>query len=166
LAADVAAFANTTGGTLVVGADERSPERGGLAHPGVVADHARRWIETHVDPIPEFDVEEVTLEPGRTFVVVSVQAGRARPYIAEGHALERRGDRLIPISPDRIREVGTPTGGNHASPDLPAAIAVLAETVERLERRAHWKRQLPTQMLLLVAGAIAGYLLGVWNPLG
>lgn len=45
LAALIAAFANTRGGTLILGGDERGAAHAGLPHPGVTADHARMWIE-------------------------------------------------------------------------------------------------------------------------
>lgn len=167
LAALVAAFANTHGGVLIIGADGRGPTHVGLAHPGVTADHARTWIEALVEPTPDFSIELVSIEPGRTLVVISVAPGEDRPYVGGGRVLERRGDRLVPISRERITEVV-----NVAVPEQPAVehmaavIATLSELVERLEAQLHWRRQLPLQVALVIAGVVMGYLLGVWNPLG
>ena len=162
----VGAFANTRGGILIVGADEREPERGGLAHPHVAADHAREWIERLVTPVPAFSTEVVSLGAGRDYLVVRVEPGPSPPYMADGRVLERRGVGLVPITAERINQaVARSEAETPATDHLADSIASMAAVIERLEGQLHWKRQLPLQAALLVAGAIVGYLLGVWNPL-
>lgn len=119
-----------------------------------------------VNPVPAFSTEGVSLEPGRNFAIVTVEPGRARPYMVDGRALERRGDQLGPITRQRITEpITDSTEDGAALQRAAAAIETMSEVVERLQWRLHWKRELPLQLALLIAGAVLGYLLGVWNPL-
>lgn len=168
LAALVAAFANTRGGRIVIGAGEGGPATVGLSHPGVVADHAKQWIDESVEPAPRYDIDLVSLEPGRTVVVITVESDSAGPYMGAGRVLERREDRLVPITRQRITERIGPSRQVEelAIERMAAVIATSADRVERLEAQLQWRRQLPLQLGLLVVGAALGYLLGVWNPLG
>lgn len=107
----------------------------------------------------------MSLEPGRTLVVITVAAGGNRPYVGGGRVLERRDGQLVPITRERITEV-IPATEPPAIEHMATVIATSAALVERLEAQLHWRRQLPLQLVLLVAGAAMGYLLGIWNPLG
>jgi predicted HTH transcriptional regulator len=157
----VAAFANTAGGTLVVGFDERHPERSGLSHPGVAAGHIREWIQTHVVPVPQFRIEALTLESGRTLVVVQVQRS-GQVHFAEGRALRRLGPRTALMErSDLVAAVAA-----RSSQDIAVAMAELSDRLAELKRQLGWRRQLPLQIAFLLFGVVLGYLLALWNPLG
>jgi hypothetical protein len=144
----------------------RRPGHAGLAHPGVAADHAQKWIEALVEPTPESAIELVSIEPGRTLMVITVARGEDRPYVGGGRVVERHGNRLVPISRGRITEVMNVAATERpAIEHMAAVIATSAELVERLEAQLHWRLQLPLQLALVIAGVVLGYLLGVWNPL-
>jgi hypothetical protein len=55
-------------------------------------------------------VAVVDLEPGEHFVIVPVARGDEGPYLADGQALERRGDRVAPMNAERIASVISPPG--------------------------------------------------------
>jgi predicted HTH transcriptional regulator len=93
----IAAFANTEGGTLVIGQHPQPGRGAGLAHPGVVLWHIEEWAK-EVTPQPEVEAAQVDLEPYEHFVVVRVARGDQGPYLAEGQVLERRDDRVTPMT--------------------------------------------------------------------
>jgi Putative DNA-binding domain len=175
----VAAFANTLGGTLVIGQRPEGGRAAGLAHPGVVLGHIADWVK-EVTPEPDVQGAVVDLEPGEHFVVIRVARGDQGPYLAaEGQALERRHDRVAPMTAERLASVIAPPGLDRARGyELPEvgrlAVAVERQStnielqltrIETLSRRLHWTRQLPIRVATAVLGAVVGYVLGVWNPL-
>jgi predicted HTH transcriptional regulator len=167
LAALVAAFANTRGGKIVVGADERGLEASGLKHLGQAYGRARDSITKLVEPVPPFALEVVNITRDRAVLVIDVDRGTERPYMADGRLLERRRDRLAPISRDRITEVAHVAADDASTVErLATAVAGASQRIEDLQAQLHWTRQLPLQLGLLALGAIVGYLLGAWNPLG
>lgn len=167
LATLVAAFANTRGGRIIIGADERGIETSGLKHLGTAYTRARQAIEGLVRPMPSFAMEVVNITRDRALLVIEVNRGLERPYMAGGRLLERRHDRLVPISRERITEVANVSLEDANTVDrLANAVAESSERIEDLHAQLHWTRQLPVQLVLLAVGAIVGYLLGVWNPLG
>lgn len=166
LAAIVAAFANTRGGAVVIGAGDRGEARG-VPHPGVAADHASTWIAELVEPTPQFSTEVVSLEPDRHFVVITVEPGTQGPYIGAGRVVERVGDQLRPISHRRVtHEISSAEQAQDAVARLALTVEQLSRLVESLEARLGWRRQLPGQIAFLLIGATVGYLLALWNPLG
>ena len=165
-ATEIAAFANSDGGTLVLGVDERNRKPVGLAHPGVALDHIRQWASEAILPSPPIEVEAIDLEPGLTLGVVTVAPGANRPYIAEGRAVERRGRSVAPISPERITETASAQVPEEALSRLAGVIHEQSKKIEELTARLSTKKQLPLQITLAVGGVVAGYLLGLWRPLG
>jgi hypothetical protein len=168
----IAAFANGDGGTLVIGFDEAARQAVGLAHPGVALGHVQEWI-TEVSPPPDVEGGVVEIEPARHLVVVRVAPGREMPYLAGGQAVERRGNRIVPISPSRIVARIAPAAGGaseirrlaDAVGEQSSAIANMSDTVAELSRRMHWKRQLPIRVAAALGGVVGGYLLGSLGPL-
>jgi predicted HTH transcriptional regulator len=162
----LAAFANTEGGTLVVGFNEPNRQVVGLAHPGAVAEHIREW-SNEIRPRPEVRSGVVTLEPGKHLAVARIERGDQVPYLAAGQALERRGDRLAPIRPEQIAS-RVPASAAEVS-RLSEAIAEQSSQIVELLRQLHWKHQLPIRVFLAilgaVVGAVIGYVLGSWDPL-
>ena len=160
----IAAFANTSGGTLVLGIDDQTRQPRGLNHPGTVLGHALEWVREGIAPPLAVEGEDVEFEPGRHVVVIHVPRGDEPPYIADGRVVERRADRVVPISSERLADamVG------------PQLARVINEQSDRVERQTElieelWSsvnRQRREGVLLGVATIILGYLLGAWNPLG
>lgn len=157
LATIVTAFANTDGGTIVLGAE---PSRAvGLAHPGVVADFARQTVD-RVHPPLEVAISDVEVEDGRHVVVIQVPKGDRFPYLADGRIVERRGDRVAPITSERVTASLTPLGVNESG-RIAGAIAEQSETVERLtsemqglNARLSWRGQLPMQVGMVGLGIV------------
>ena len=50
--------------------------------------------------------------------------------------------------------------------DLADLIVEQSTSISLLHDRLEWRRQLPLQVALVAGGAVIGYLLGLWNPLG
>jgi predicted HTH transcriptional regulator len=160
VARNVAALANTRGGYLVLGYDERNPDGPGLAHPGVAADTVRQWVEQYISPPPRVRIEDVSPREGQHYVVVEVGQSEGL-HIARGEAPIRERDRVRPMPPAKVAEAAA-----HASPDQSAkAIVALTNEVQALREQMGWKRQAPWQVALGVVSLVAGYLLGWWNPL-
>ena len=81
----VSAFANTSGGLLLYGADNDG-NLVGLENAERDAEDISEMIKSLMDPTPEFDLS-LHAEDGRKFVIVSVKAGTTTPYYVflKGH---------------------------------------------------------------------------------
>lgn len=163
----VAAFANTHGGTVVLGFDERAQRAVGLAHPGVAAGHVQEWLEGVTPPL-DVDIESVEIEPATHLVVVRVPQGRDFPYLGNGQAVERKGDRVVPISRERIVGRFAAQDDNRPPATDPVADAIATQSAEiaglrrdvtTLSTRLHWRRQLPIRAGAALGGAVVTYLL-------
>src|SRR5271169_259281 len=96
----VAAFANTSGGTLVLGYDEPTQEAVGLSSRRVADDMAR--VEAALGRVkPELGLQPKHVDvDGKAFIVVEVPEGPDFPYLAEGRVLQRKGSGVAAITPD------------------------------------------------------------------
>lgn len=90
----LAAFANTAGGTLVVGiADQGSIV--GVEDPV----RAMRIIENaakHISPPLHLDTQTIEVD-GSTIIVVEIPRGDKRPHLVDEHVLQRVGERIIDL---------------------------------------------------------------------
>jgi Putative DNA-binding domain len=78
------AFANTEGGTLVVGmrTEGRVPvELVGVEHEGDLAESLDRLVRDSIAPLPDYRAKVIRKEHGRGCLVVEVPRGEARPYL-------------------------------------------------------------------------------------
>lgn len=86
LALDVAAFANSGGGLIVVGLDENGFGRVSSLHPveeTAQSDEALRMtqiISSRVSPVPSFEVRRVEASGERVFLVVAVMSSSRSPH--------------------------------------------------------------------------------------
>jgi hypothetical protein len=119
LLADVAAFANTGGGDVVFGIEERRDADGkpnGVASrlTGVEAVNLdaleRRWtqiIEAGLDPrvIPKVRIQSIPLESGRSVVFLRVPQSITAPHMLKDHGwfYARRGPQNLPLSVGELR---------------------------------------------------------------
>jgi predicted HTH transcriptional regulator len=160
------AFANTAGGTLVIGFDEPSREVVGLARPERDLERLRKAFHLVQPPIAA-EPEIVELN-GRSLIVAKIEKGEGFPYVAGGRVVEREGKRVRPVSADlvvrRVQESTTPVAvEQHA---IAIAIELQGQKIDQLAEAASWRKQLPVQLVFLVAGVILGYVMGGWNPFG
>ncbi|WNZ09842.1 ATP-binding protein [Streptomyces sp. 11x1] len=119
----IAAFANTRGGTIIVGIDDRpNPTAGRLT--GVdphaferLVNYARR----HLDPQPEIRAFCVTAQ-GKQFGVIRVEASQNTPVSSDGQVAIRVGSSIttIPASNFTPRSFSTPDS-NQIVPEVRAA---------------------------------------------
>jgi hypothetical protein len=164
----VAAFANTEGGTLVIGQHPESGRFPGLAHPGVALWHIEKWVK-EVSPQPDVRGAIVELETAQHFLVVRVARGDQVPYLAESQAFERRGNRVAALTAERLFAALPRQPAEIQVRQIAYAIVQQSAKIDSLSKRMHWKRQLPIRIVAAligaVVGAVVGYVLGVWNPL-
>jgi predicted HTH transcriptional regulator len=163
----VAALANTRGGTLVIGFDEGERAAVGLGPGRVTRDIGR--IESAlslVRPSLEVRAERVDVD-GKAFIVVEVPPGDNFPYRADGRVLQRLGNANRPITTElaveRAEAAPTPTAEER---NLAEAIAEQSQLIDELMKGTGWRRQLPMQLIFLIAGAVVGYILAGWDPFG
>jgi len=107
----VAAFANGAGGTILFGVTRDGAVVGvpGSAGRRERATDVSNFVKDIVDPLPDYDVEEVELETsGRVVVVLSVGLGVDRPY-GVGRTSPtfyiRRSATTFPATQSQIREL-------------------------------------------------------------
>ena len=77
----IVAFANTQGGKLIVGVDDRTHEIVGVENEILfqIMDGIANAVSDSCMPQINPDIEPQTVE-GKTVIVVSVEAGKNRPY--------------------------------------------------------------------------------------
>lgn len=74
----ISAFANTSGGYLIFGVSDDGNITG-LENPEKDAETVSEIIKTHMNPVPEFEIDFHN-ENGKTVLVVSVFKGKETPY--------------------------------------------------------------------------------------
>lgn len=161
LARDLAAFANSRGGVLIIGIDES--RRGPLLRDvderraASIVDRAVPLIEPPVHVTgQEVKVGEVSL------YAIEVPEQRGNPFIVDERVYVRRGATSVVATPEVLK-------GEIVRRDEPReqllvqldsfadALARQGELIERLERSSSWQRQLFWTLL----GAVLGTVLGV-----
>ncbi|MEU6392546.1 ATP-binding protein [Streptomyces sp. NPDC046939] len=108
----IAAFANTRGGTVIVGIDQRKPlDQGGLV--GVDPEHFKRTIRaagSHLSPLPDFQTFFVPIQ-GKQLGVVQVKASpRNTPVFHDGEVAVRLGTGITTVPFSGV-VVGAPEQG-------------------------------------------------------
>ena len=88
----ISAFANSKGGKLIVGVREGG-EVVGIGEPA----RAQRALKQATDKIsPSIDIQtEVVDLDGKAILVTTIPKGQFPPYLAEGEAFQRKGDRIV-----------------------------------------------------------------------
>lgn len=104
LAEILVAFANASGGSLLVGVDPRNGRALGLDDPGSALDHALEGALA-VDPPLIIPVPEVTDFEGKPVLVVTVPPGLPHVYSFRGKYLVRDGTRNRPLEPRWLRRL-------------------------------------------------------------
>ncbi|MGD8794266.1 MAG: helix-turn-helix domain-containing protein, partial [Anaerolineae bacterium] len=104
LAETLVAFANASGGTLLVGVDGRSGRPRGLKDPDAALDRALQAALAADPPliIPMPRIEEVE---GKPLLVVTVPPGLPHVYSYKGKYLVRDGARNRPLDPRQLRRL-------------------------------------------------------------
>ncbi len=170
------AFANSDGGTILIGVDET-----GRAIDQVYADEIEMALQSAMEncrPPVEARWHQTTTEQGVIFAIVVPRSPELHS-VADGRVLVRTGAENRPLSGDEIRQLAaTKSTGDFESELAPGAKRedfddkVIAEFVEKWEERQHREWTRPVEDLLLRVGAldeqgrptIAGVLLFAHNP--
>lgn len=105
VARSIASFANTSGGWYIVGVltDAHNVP---IAIPGFPADQyadpistIQEVCKTHIDPVPIFHIQVVTLVDGRLVLAVYVPDGQSTPFVTkDGRVYRRVGESSDPVS--------------------------------------------------------------------
>jgi len=176
LAETLVAFANSDGGTILIGVDET----GQVIRP-VYADEVEVALRAAVQecrPPVEARWHQAAAEEGLAFAIVVVRSPELHS-LADGRVLVRAGAENRPLSGDEIRQLAaTKSTGDFEAEPAPGARRedfddeVIAEFVAKWEERRHreWTRSVDD--LLLEVGAldveghptVAGVLLFARNP--
>jgi hypothetical protein len=88
LAIDVAAFANATGGLIVVGLDEDPDDAGravaftGVADPGTLVDRIDSTVRDRVQPPVDYTAVAVDGPDGKPVVLIAIEASESSPHCA------------------------------------------------------------------------------------
>lgn len=155
LARLIAALANTAGGAIIVGADERGSFHG--VEPDVFKRMFRRAKET-VYPPAGASLEFLAVNPAATIAIVTVPKS-AGITLANGAAFVREGAAVVPMAPaTAIQKVqATPP----ARPDdLAAAVARLTGQLEAMNSPwRRWEKYLVGGLVGSIIGAVVTWIL-------
>ncbi len=113
VARSVASFANTEGGTVVVGIDDDDMVPiavEGITFGGNLLESLDQSVRQHITPVPMYSAVVVPLATGRVCLVVQVPSGYDTPHVLvrTGQILERSNTSSDPVPPqnrERIREL-------------------------------------------------------------
>jgi ATP-dependent DNA helicase RecG len=176
LAETLVALANSDGGTIIIGVDDR-----GQATGQVYADEVEIALQAAVRecrPPVEARWHQAAAEEGEAFAIVVVRSPELHS-LADGRVLVRAGAENRPLSGDQIRQLAaTKSTGDFEAEPAPGARRedlddeVIAEFVTKWEERQHREWTRPVDDLLLEVGAlddrgrptVAGVLLFARNP--
>jgi len=163
VARNVAAFANSRGGILLLGVSDRGELLG--VGDGAMS-RVQEAIGRRVQPPPECDVYSVDVR-GIRVGVVDVAPSTGGPVLSDGAVFVRVGTRIAPASASQILAT---ISSDRASPLQPAAeTARLAEVVAqqttaingvqaRLDALSSWKAKVPDYLVGGLIGAVLGWL--------
>ncbi|MEB8342586.1 AlbA family DNA-binding domain-containing protein [Streptomyces endophyticus] len=102
LAKDVAAMANTRGGLLVFGVQDKTIELVGVP-AGANTEQYRQWIRNHVHPyLPDLDMVELT-DGSKTVLIIDVPASEAAPHLVYGTAARDK-EQQAAVAPYRAND--------------------------------------------------------------
>lgn len=104
LAETLVAFANASGGTLLVGVNPRSGKAQGLADPDAALDRALE-AALSTDPPLIIPMPRITKEEGPPILVVTVPPGLPHVYSFRGKYLVRDGIHNRPLEPRQLRRL-------------------------------------------------------------
>jgi hypothetical protein len=113
VARSIASFANTEGGTVVVGVEDQNMVPvavEGIRFTGNVLESLDQAVRRHVTPVPMYSSVTVPVADDRFCLVIEVPSGYDTPYVLvnTGQILERSNTSSDPVPPhnrERIREL-------------------------------------------------------------
>lgn len=152
----ISAFANTKGGTLIVGVKEGG-EVVGIDEPT----RAQRVLEQagkQISPPVVIQSDVVNLD-GKTVLVATIQKGLQSPHLVDGQILQRVGDRITPITSsalyNNIRERA------RSVDDILSEVKRLSTTIEQLNKELIAAKSWRSKIADMVLGGIIGALISI-----
>ena len=176
LAETLVAFANSDGGTVLVGVDEQGQATGPV-YPDELEEVLQAAVRECRPPV-EARWHQAAAEEGLAFAIVVVRSPELHS-LADGRVLVRAGADNRPLSGDQIRQLAaTKSTGDFEAEPAPGAQRedfddeVIAEFVTRWEERQHREWTRTVDDLLVEVGAldedgrptVAGVLMFASNP--
>ena len=152
----VSSFVNTDGGTLIVGVKEGG-EIVGVNDPK----RAQRLLQRAVSGIsPSVAIESQILTlNGKDVLVVKIHKGHKVPYLVDGGAFQRIGDRTIPLTStilfNNIQERATTLD------DVLSEVRRLSSTIEQLNKELIAARSWRAKIPILLVGGVIGAVISV-----
>jgi predicted HTH transcriptional regulator len=97
LAKDVAAMANTRGGLIIFGVQDKTTALVGIDPEQVNRQQYAQWIRNHVQPyLPDLDILELT-DGTKTVLVVDVPASEMAPHFVYGGAARDKEQQAVVV---------------------------------------------------------------------
>lgn len=161
LARNLAAFSNTSGGTVLFGVREDGTVTGADAQ-GV--QRALERAQVSLSSTPSTAVYEIPYQ-GKTVIAVDVAEATSGPVLSQGAALMRVGSNISPITPERVASFvpATTTSTPVVSEKIDQLAKIISEQSVRIEglrtelvKASGWRRKLPEWILGGIIGGIIG----------
>lgn len=143
LANHIAAFSNTQGGTIIIGAEAGGKRIAGLKNTDILPKYVASVLQ-RISPTVNATAESWIVN-GKPILVIQVPKGNETPYISTGAILERRGVNLTPLTASAL--YSGIVSRSTTLKDLRAEIKRLSVKVTTLNNqlieRGSWKSRMP-----------------------
>ena len=142
---EIAAFATSQGGTLLIGVDN-DRDILGVEKSVEVRDRIERWIYEHIAPAPAFDIQIVNLDE-KDIIAVLVANGTAPFYNSHDIPYIRIGTSSQPIKPQHLIDLVRGRTVEDVIKSMESTLAVMQTSISVTQSMSETSRYIPASAI-------------------